>query len=190
MDILLINSSKINFDLAFHGMQKSQFLNIEDDFRKYLFLNNEEYWRNELIIWLQYIRQDINLTCPSIVRQKNSLSMGLHFSDDLTVRSLNHKWRQQDQVTDVLSFPVLDEKTFSPQDLVIELGDIVVSLPIAYSQAVEQNHSLEEELRWLISHGLLHLLGWDHPDSSTLSEMLTLQEQLLQISGNLRTVRI
>tara|TARA_Y100001968_G_scaffold323973_1_gene362495 strand:+ start:87 stop:656 length:570 start_codon:yes stop_codon:yes gene_type:complete len=187
---LLYNDLTIDLDLAFLGIKNSDLLNIENDLKKYLFLNNQSYWHHKLITWLKYIRQEITLDCPAIVRQRNSFSMGVQLTDDLIIRSLNNKWRHSDQITDVLSFPVVDESMFFHQDLAIELGDIVVSIPMAYRQAIDQNHSLEKELLWLISHGLLHLLGWDHPDSSSLSEMLTLQEQLLQISGNLRTVRI
>tara|TARA_Y100001968_G_scaffold248165_1_gene232676 strand:- start:1210 stop:1767 length:558 start_codon:yes stop_codon:yes gene_type:complete len=185
MDVLLTNSFEIDLDLVFIEANNTDLVKIESESKKYFFLNNSEYWNHELISWLGYIRQDINLTCPLIVRQRNSLSMGLQFTDDLTIRSLNHKWRQLDQRTDVLSFPVLDETTFVPNEISLELGDIIVSLPMANRQATEQNHSLETELLWLVSHGLLHLLGWDHADSKSLREMLILQEQLLQISGNL-----
>ena len=65
----------------------------------------------------------------------------------------------------------------------IELGDIVVSVPTAERQALEQEHSLERELCWLVSHGLLHLLGWDHPDDSKLEAMLQCQEQLVAMAG-------
>ena len=53
----------------------------------------------------------------------------------------------------------------------------------ARRQAQQQNHSLETELAWLASHGLLHLLGWDHPDDDSLIEMLAQQENLLKTIG-------
>ena len=92
--------------------------------------------------------------------------------------------------TDVLAFPALDKDNVFPGSPIIELGDIVVSVPTAKSQALEQNHSLDLELRWLVSHGLLHLLGWDHPDANSLGQMLSLQEQLLAISVNLLSTGI
>ena len=109
---------------------------------------------------------------------------------DFLISKLNLEWRQIDDSTDVLSFPVWDEKMVIPVDECVELGDIVVSVPTAQKQSIEHNHSLEIELRWLVSHGLLHLLGWDHSDSKKLDEMLTLQKQLLSISGNLHPIRI
>ena len=55
-------------------------------------------------------------------------------------------------------------------------------------QAQQQNHSLLHELRWLVSHGLLHLLGWDHPTAEKLNEMIGCQEQLLGVEGNLEKI--
>jgi probable rRNA maturation factor len=60
------------------------------------------------------------------------------------------------------------------------LGDVVISVDTAHQQAQQQGHSLQTELAWLATHGLLHLLGWDHPDEESLLEMLNQQETLLQ----------
>ena len=68
----------------------------------------------------------------------------------------------------------------------IELGDIIVSVSTAKRQAKENDHSLQKELRWLVSHGLLHLLGWEHPNIKRLEEMLILQEYLLSIAVDLQ----
>jgi probable rRNA maturation factor len=62
----------------------------------------------------------------------------------------------------------------------LELGDIVISLDTAARQAAEHGHSLEHELLFLASHGLLHLLGWDHPDEASLAAMLNRQNRLLR----------
>lgn len=61
----------------------------------------------------------------------------------------------------------------------LELGDIVISVETAARQAPDHGHSLERELLFLASHGLLHLLGWDHPDDASLAAMLARQEALL-----------
>ena len=65
----------------------------------------------------------------------------------------------------------------------LELGGIIVSVPTARKQASDHGHDLLWELRWLVSHGFLHLLGWDHPNEALLSAMLSCQEQLLGKSG-------
>ncbi|AUB37577.1 ybeY, putative rRNA maturation factor [Nostoc flagelliforme CCNUN1] len=63
------------------------------------------------------------------------------------------------------------------------LGDIIVSVDTAQRQAQQQEHSLPTELAWLASHGLLHLLGWDHPDEESLGRMLKQQVRLLNAVG-------
>jgi probable rRNA maturation factor len=60
------------------------------------------------------------------------------------------------------------------------LGDIVISVETATAQALERGHSLAYELSWLAAHGLLHLVGWDHPDEESLRQMLDQQDALLQ----------
>ena len=61
----------------------------------------------------------------------------------------------------------------------VYLGDIIISVETATQQALESNHSLAQEMAWLTAHGLLHLLGWDHPDDESLTQMLDKQTQLL-----------
>ena len=149
-------------------------------------LNEEQTWIKHLQLWIETIRADTDLACPAVVRDTAAVSLGLTLSDDATLKELNTNWRQRDTATDVLSFAALDDAPDIHADPCIELGDIVVSVQTARRQAIEQNHSLERELRWLVSHGLLHLLGWDHPDPETLQQMLAIQERLLDISGNVQ----
>ena len=77
---------------------------------------------------------------------------------------------------------MIDETSFCVSHECIELGDIVISVPTAIRQARENNIDLFRELRWLATHGLLHLLGWDHSDEESLNNMLLNQEQLLDLS--------
>ena len=107
----------------------------------------------------------------------------------LNIALLNKRWLQKNGPTDVLSFPAIDYNyNFSPPLKVVELGDIIVSVETAKKQALDNNHSLGKELCWLVSHGLLHLLGWDHQTKTSLNEMLKFQDKLLTITDNLRTV--
>ena len=66
----------------------------------------------------------------------------------------------------------------------VYLGDIIVSVETAQRQALEAGHSLPKELLWLATHGLLHLLGWDHPDEESLNQMLSKQSDLIQLTAN------
>jgi probable rRNA maturation factor len=77
-------------------------------------------------------------------------------ADDRTLRRLNREFRGKDKATDVLSFP-------APPELEGELaGDLAISLDTALKQAQEQGHTLRDEVRVLLLHGLLHLYGMDH----------------------------
>ncbi|TVP58496.1 MAG: rRNA maturation RNase YbeY [Nodularia sp. (in: Bacteria)] len=112
-----------------------------------------------------------------------SYEIGLRLTDDAEIQSLNAQYRLQDKPTDVLSFaalevdfPQIPEMLAAP----LYLGDIVISVNTAQRQAQQQGHSLPTELAWLAAHGLLHLLGWDHPDEEQLMQMLKQQVILLK----------
>jgi probable rRNA maturation factor len=123
----------------------------------------------------------------------------LSLVSDAEIAELNQDWRQKQGPTDVLAFAAQetmdddDGTAFAPMPLppdfsdedsdlgpeALELGDIVISLETAARQAPDHGHSLAQELQFLASHGLLHLLGWDHPDDASLQAMLARQDQLL-----------
>ena len=127
-------------------------------------------------VWLQQLD-------PSLARRDCELSLRL--TGDRPIQALNAQYRHQDQPTDVLAFAALEAEgpELSPDGEPLYLGDLVISVETAARQAVAQGWSLREELAWLASHGFLHLLGWDHPDESTLGAMLTRQGQLLKAVG-------
>ena len=82
-----------------------------------------------------------------------SEQLSLTLCDDEFIRELNQRWRGVDRPTDVLSFPMEDEQL---------LGDVVISVPTAERQASERAYGLRDELRVLLVHGVLHLMGYDH----------------------------
>ncbi|MCJ7588912.1 MAG: rRNA maturation RNase YbeY [Candidatus Aminicenantes bacterium] len=82
----------------------------------------------------------------------------LAFVDDRRIKLLNREFRGKDKATDVLSFPI---GTRGPDGRYF-LGDIIISVPRAAAQAAEKNHDLDRELRILVIHGFLHLLGYKH----------------------------
>jgi probable rRNA maturation factor len=84
----------------------------------------------------------------------------LAFVNNKASQELNLKFLNQNAPTDVLSFP-LGEKG---PDGKYYLGDIIISVPVAYKQAAEKKHSLERELEILTIHGFLHLLGYEHQE--------------------------
>ena len=184
----MISSKELELDLAFTGASKKVLAQIPDVDLGTM-LSEAKFWEKDLKEWIQYIRNDELLFCPELVRSAQVLTMGLQFTDDSTIAALNSSWRCKPETTDVLSFAVFDENIYMSGCQFIELGDIVVSVTRAEQQAQQQNHSLLHELRWLVSHGLLHLLGWDHPTAEKLNEMISCQEQLLCVDGNLEKIR-
>jgi probable rRNA maturation factor len=116
-----------------------------------------------------------------------SYELSLRLTGDREIQHLNHQYRQQDKPTDVLAFAALESTFVQPEELEstlpLYLGDIVISVGTAQRQADAQQHPLDTELAWLAAHGLLHLLGWDHPDEESLDRMLMQQQVLLEIIG-------
>ena len=160
-------------------------------------LAGAEPWHALLSDWLGQLTAEL----PPELRAP-AYSLGLSLVGDAEIAGLNGDWRGKDGPTDVLAFaaqdddldgappmplPPLDDDEDSdddsPHDEALELGDIVISLETAARQADEHAHTLERELLFLASHGLLHLLGWDHPDEEALAEMLSRQEALLATGG-------
>ncbi|MCS7196238.1 MAG: rRNA maturation RNase YbeY [Aquificaceae bacterium] len=85
------------------------------------------------------------------------VELNLYLTDDPTTRKLNREYRGKDKATDVLSFPFGEQAG----DYRL-LGEIVLSLDTAERQARELGHGLEEEIKRLVVHGFVHLLGYDH----------------------------
>ena len=105
--------------------------------------------------------------------------MSVLFVGDRAMRTLNRRYRGKDKTTDVLSFS-LREGAFSHVQPDV-LGDIVIAVPTAARQAAEAGHSLGREIEFLLVHGLLHLLGYDHERSNDEAKRMKRRElQLLK----------
>lgn len=100
------------------------------------------------------------------------------FVDDEKMREINKKYRNKDETTDVLSFAFEDNENIKYNEFRV-LGDIYISIPKMQAQALEYELSEKKELAFLVVHGLLHLLGYDHMTDQEEKEMFTLQEALL-----------
>ena len=106
--------------------------------------------------------------------------VSITLTDDETIHALNKKYRDIDRATDVLSFALRESD--EPQILNAEfetLGDIVISVEKAQSQAQEFGHSFLREVIFLEVHGLLHLLGYDHIEDADRIEMETEQKFIM-----------
>ncbi|WP_373540847.1 rRNA maturation RNase YbeY [Chamaesiphon sp.] len=139
---------------------------------------DETTWVNWFQAWLQTPGLDLP---PA-----QTYELSLRLTTDAEIQALNAQFRNKNQPTDVLSFaamevdfPQIDDDAAAD----LYLGDIIISVDTAVRQAPEHGYTLRKELAWLASHGLLHLLGWDHPDEPSLLIMLQQQENFLTRSG-------
>jgi probable rRNA maturation factor len=109
--------------------------------------------------------------------------VSLHLVGDPTIRELNAEHRAHDLVTDVLSFPLLEPGFVLPAGEPMHLGDVVISHPRAVAQAAEYGHSVEREVAYLVAHGILHVLGYDHEEEAERQRMRHKEEEALQPLG-------
>jgi probable rRNA maturation factor len=118
--------------------------------------------------------------------ETGKVEVSLVLVDDKKIQELNRDYRGIDRPTDVLSFPLREAvEDEGPKVSVDEwlLGDIVVSMETALRQAEEYGHSLERELGFLIVHGCLHLLGYDHQREEERQVMREKEEAILTSLG-------
>ena len=122
------------------------------------------------------------------------LAVELVFVDADEIRRLNRETRDTDKVTDVLSYPTLDgikgkkiEGKNYPFDIDEEgnllIGSIAICEERAKEQAQDYGHSYERELHYLLVHGIMHCLGYDHLTDEEKTEMRAREEQVLTLLG-------
>lgn len=111
------------------------------------------------------IEDDIELSCIIV--------------DDQHIHQINRDYRQINRSTDVISFAMEDNDQYYVPGMPRSLGDIFISYEHATKQAEDYGHSLKREMCFLFTHGLLHLLGYDHMSEDEEKEMFQLQDQIL-----------
>ncbi len=99
-------------------------------------------------------------------------------TDDSEIHRLNREHRQKDKPTDVLAF-AMDESVPDPAGI---LGDVVISLDTAERQARSRRRPLLEEVRFLLAHGVLHLVGYDHAEPGEKREMVAMTRKLVRLA--------
>ena len=162
-------------------------LNFENEYGSDLGLEPEKLGRRVFEEAMEY------MDCPY------EAEVNLLVTGDAQIQELNRQFRQIDRATDVLSFPMVpftgeasfsdlenetDEEDefsdcFNPETGELLLGDIVISGDKVLSQAASFGHSIEREYAFLITHSLLHLLGYDHETPEQEERMEKLQEDIL-----------
>ncbi|MBM7543202.1 rRNA maturation RNase YbeY [Amphibacillus cookii] len=118
---------------------------------------------------------------------RSEVELSINFVNNTSIQELNRNYRQIDRPTDVISFPLQEvgenEIAIIGEELPVSLGDIVISVEKAEEQANEYQHSLNREYGFLVIHGFLHLLGYDHLNDEDEVKMFSRQEELLDGFG-------
>lgn len=125
-------------------------------------------------------------TAISITNVSSNISVNVALVTDDEIRKLNATHRGIDKVTDVLSFPMIEniDEIENEADFftgACNVGDIYINLNRAKEQACEYGHSLKREFCFLALHGFLHLLGFDHMEKNDEILMLEVQDKVLEI---------
>lgn len=108
----------------------------------------------------------------------NNAIFSIVFLNDEEIHNMNREYRGVDRITDVISFAFEDNENLRYNDIRM-LGDIYVCIPQMKRQAKSYGHSEKRELSFLVIHGLLHLLGYDHMNPKDEKKMFALQELIL-----------
>lgn len=127
----------------------------------------------EIENYVEYLVKELNL---------DNCMFNIIFITNKEIHKINKEYRKVDRPTDVISFALEDNKDIEYKDFRL-LGDIYISVDRAIEQAREYNHSLKRELCFLSTHGILHLLGYDHQTKKEEEIMFTKQKELLEKYG-------
>ncbi len=140
------------------------------------------------------IGQVFNLAIKKLKPDYKKLEVSVVFVDKRTIKKLNAKFRETNEVTDVLSFPFkmidnadascditknIEAGDINPETGNLNLGDIYLCLSVAKKQSKKYNHSSLREVAYLALHGLLHLFGYDHFDEKDKARMREQEENIL-----------
>jgi probable rRNA maturation factor len=127
---------------------------------------------------VSFLRRVVNNTLQAHCQGPAEVSLTL--TTDPRMHQLNSQYRGIDKPTDVLAFALEEGEQFHlPAGMPRQLGDVVVSLDTTRRQAAESGNSFESELAWVICHGTLHLLGFDHQNPQELSAMRDAERRVL-----------
>jgi len=133
----------------------------------------------EVRLWLE---QAFQAGSQNAARQ---YEVSVRIVDEDESRILNKQYRRQDEATNVLAFPAGSPDGINglPEDEVQPLGDLVICGPLVEKEAEDQGKSLAGHWGHLLVHGMLHLLGYDHENSSQAAEMEMMEKQILADRG-------
>jgi probable rRNA maturation factor len=131
------------------------------------------------------IEEYVKVVLEEEYKSEKDIYVSILLTDNETIKGVNRDYRNKDCPTDVISFAYLEveEEFESPYTT---LGDIVISLEKVEEQAQEYGHGFNRELYYVLTHGILHLLGYDHIEEDDKIEMRKKEEEILGRHGYTR----
>ena len=131
------------------------------------------------------IKEYVEQILKEELSSKRDIYLSLALVGNEEIQQINREYRGKDLPTDVISFAYheTDEYMVGPYDT---LGDIIISLERVEEQSKEYNHSFEREFYYVLTHGVLHLLGYDHMEEVEKKIMRGKEEQILEKFGYTR----
>ena len=138
---------------------------------------------NEVDNFKEDYQQDYLAIIKETTKQLNideNIELSCILVDDQKIHDINKEYRKIDRSTDVISFALEDSEQYYVIGMPRSLGDIFISVDHAKMQAEEYEHSLKREMCFLFTHGLLHLLGYDHVEKEDEEKMIMTQKSILE----------
>ncbi len=194
----------------FHKISKERFYSMSEHAQIELYVtvgNDQQNASIEALLEAAPVDAVVAQTLQA-VHVTQPVMLTLLITDNEGIRDMNKQYREQDKPTDVLSFPLLDaplvqappehlwtlseeqaatqaqQPAFvTPPDAITNLGDVVMSWPTLTQQAADAGHSSIYELLYLLSHGVLHLVGYDDHSEAGYRAMVGIQQSVLQAVG-------
>jgi len=123
---------------------------------------------------------------PELAAAPRPVEISVRLAGDKEMRALNSKWRGKDKATNVLSFPMAEEKEFKGPGLLgreLLVGDLVVARGVCEVEASDKGVTVEDHATHLLVHGTLHLLGYDHQDDTEAADMEAREVRALAALG-------
>lgn len=136
---------------------------------------SEETWEEYLTYFVEITNQ-----AATILKRSNESELSVIFVNAEQIHQVNKEYRNIDRPTDVISFALCDSKEeYEMMEGSLELGDIFINIEAIVTQALDYGHSIKRETCFLFTHGLLHLLGYDHGNEEEEKIMFALQDEIL-----------
>jgi probable rRNA maturation factor len=153
-------------------------------------LDSDEEWDSSRS-WLPLVRKAAEAAIaesayPDLAEADRPVEISITLTGNDEVRALNARWRDKDKPTNVLSFPMADERDLTRANLAqseLLLGDIVLARGVCEVEAAEKGVAVEDHAIHLVVHGTLHLLGYDHHDDRGAADMEAREVRALKRLG-------